>query len=143
MVKKNLLALLALASTALASTCNGDNCLNALKAKGSDGISFCNTYTSYAPTQRPTATFVPATCGPQRVSSACYCDDNVANPTYTPAPCPTGQVLQNPSFFRARGYDPDIRPWVIAVPTGAPGCVPVDGSDLSYQNLNWGDERAM
>ncbi|KAJ6484861.1 hypothetical protein C8R45DRAFT_1099012 [Mycena sanguinolenta] len=86
-----------------ADTCNGDNCLNAIRnpAITSSALSFCNSYTEgrYG-TDAPTPTFVPTTCSPPRVSSACYCADNVGNPTYTPPPCPTsGQILQNPSFY--------------------------------------------
>jgi hypothetical protein len=140
-----LLTGLYLSSTGLVSadTCNGDNCLNALKRFGTTAISFCNEYTAY-PSTTATPTYVPSTCGPQRLSSACYCADNVGNPTYTPAPCPTGQVIANPSFYgQAGSQETDIRPWVIAVPNGQPGCVPVNGYSLSYMDSHWGDGRAM
>ncbi|KAF8146013.1 hypothetical protein K438DRAFT_1944856 [Mycena galopus ATCC 62051] len=133
-----------------ANTCNGDNCLNALRlpAFTSSALTFCHSYTEgrYG-TAAPTPTFVPATCSPPRVSSACYCADNVANPTYTPAPCPTsGQILQNPSFYGQPIADPrnvDIRPWVIAVPTGTPGCVPAVSYSTADMDGMWGDPRSI
>jgi hypothetical protein len=90
---------------------------------------------------------VPTTCNPQRLSSACYCADNVGNPTYAPAACPTsGQILQNPSFYGqpiADGRDVDIRPWVIAVPTGMPGCFPAGSYSTADMTVSWGDPRSM
>jgi hypothetical protein len=126
MVLFSYVAVLVLSGFVAADTCNGDNCLRALKGAGSSAITFCNSYTDYQSV--PTPTYVPSTCGPQRLSSACYCADNTANPTYTPAPCPTAQVLRNPSFWRylATG-NVDIRPWVISVPSGVPGCFPASG----------------
>jgi hypothetical protein len=86
---------------------------------------------------------VPTSCSPQRVSSACYCADNVANPTFTPAACPTsGQIVQNPSFYGRRNVD--IRPWVLAVPTGTPGCVPAESySTADMDSPIWGDPKSM
>ncbi|KAJ7813013.1 hypothetical protein B0H13DRAFT_1925804 [Mycena leptocephala] len=135
---------------ATANTCNGDNCLNALRhvAITSSALSFCHSYTEgrYG-TAAPTPTFVPTTCSPPRVSSACYCADNVGNPTYTPAACPTsGQILQNPSFYGqpiADGRNVDIRPWVIAVPTGTPGCFPAGSYSTADMNGMWGDPRSI
>ena len=136
-----------LASLAAANTCNGDNCLNAMRQHSAAASSFCNTYTTtlYG-TAAPTPTYVPTTCGPQRLSSACYCVDGVSNPTYTPAACPTGQVGQNPSFYGQPAADSrnvDIRPWVLAVPTGVPGCVPAVGYSLADMSTSWGDPRSM
>ncbi|KAJ6526531.1 hypothetical protein DFH09DRAFT_1285918 [Mycena vulgaris] len=133
-----------------ADTCNGDNCLNALRhaAVTSSALSFCHSYTEgrYG-TAAPTPTFVPTTCSPPRVSSACYCADNIGNPTYTPAACPTsGQILQNPSFYGqpiADGRNVDIRPWVIAVPTGTPGCFPAGSYSTADMNGMWGDPRSI
>ncbi|KAJ7221779.1 hypothetical protein B0H12DRAFT_302970 [Mycena haematopus] len=144
------LALLLLLPFTAADTCNGDNCLNALRAPAvtSTALSFCNSYTEglYG-TAAPTPTFVPTSCSPQRVSSACYCADNTGNPTYTPAPCPTsGQILENPSFYGQPISDPrnvDIRPWVIAVPTGAPGCVPAGSYSTADMDGMWGDPRSI
>ncbi|KAJ7264549.1 hypothetical protein B0H12DRAFT_1230737 [Mycena haematopus] len=145
------LTLLLLLPFTTAATCNGDNCLNALRAPAitSIALSFCNSYTDgylygYA---APTPTFVPTTCSPQRMSSACYCADNTGNPTYTPAPCPTsGQILENPSFYGQPISDPrfvDIRPWVIAVPTGTPGCVPAGSYSTADMDGFWGDPRSI
>jgi hypothetical protein len=143
MVLFSSVAVIVLSGFVAADTCNGDNCLRALQGShSSSAITFCNSYTGYGSV--PTPTYVPSTCGPQRLSSACYCADNTANPSYTPAPCPTGQVLQNPSFYRylASG-NVDIRPWVIAVPSGVPGCVPANGYSLSFMDTNWGDPKSM
>jgi hypothetical protein len=142
MVLFSSVAVLLLSGFVAADTCNGDNCLRALSGASSSGITFCHSYTNGYSV--PTPTYLPSTCGPQRLSSACYCADNTANPAYTPAPCPTSQVLQNPSFWRymATG-NVDIRPWVIAVPTGAPGCHPASGYSLAYMNGNWGDPTSM
>ncbi|KAJ6476093.1 hypothetical protein C8R45DRAFT_1077097 [Mycena sanguinolenta] len=135
-----------------ANTCNGDNCLKALRnpAITSSALSFCHSYTEgrYG-TAAPTPTFVPTTCSPPRVSSACYCADNVGNPRYTPPPCPTsgsGQILQNPSFFGqplGGGRNVDIRPWVIAVPTGTPGCFPAGSYSTADMDGAWGDPRSI
>ena len=130
-----------------ANTCNGDNCLNALRGHSSSALDFCHSYTTalYG-TAAPTPTFVPTTCYPQRLSSACYCADQVSNPTYTPPACPINQVIQNPSFYGQPAADSrniDIRPWVIAVPTGVPGCVPAVGYSLADMNGAWGDPRSM
>jgi hypothetical protein len=100
-------------------------------------------------TAAPTPTFVPTSCSPQRVSSACYCADNVANPTFTPAACPTsGQIVQNPSFygraFQQGARNVDIRPWVLAVPTGTPGCVPAGSySTADMDGPIWFDPKSM
>lgn len=146
-LKSTLLTLLTLTPLATANTCNGDNCLNALRNRLSSALDFCHTYTTalYG-TAAPTPTFVPTTCYPQRLSSACYCADGVSNPTYTPPACPSGQVIQNPSFYGQPAADSrniDIRPWVLAVPTGVPGCVPVVGYSLSDMSTSWGDPRSV
>jgi hypothetical protein len=141
------LVLAALASLTAANTCNGDNCLNALRNHKPSAIDFCQSYTlAQYGTAAPTPTFVPTTCYPQRLSSACYCADQISNPTYTPAACPSGQVIQNPSFYGQPAADSrniDIRPWVLAVPTGAPGCTPIVGYSVSDMNGAWGDARAV
>ncbi|KAK4154338.1 hypothetical protein C8A00DRAFT_32853 [Chaetomidium leptoderma] len=130
-----------------ADTCNGDNCLRALRQHSSSALDFCRSYTAaqYG-TAAPTPTFVPTTCYPQRLSSACYCADQVSNPTYTPPACPSSQVIQNPSFYGQPAADSrniDIRPWVIAVPTGVPGCVPAVGYSLADMSGAWGDPRSI
>jgi hypothetical protein len=142
-----LAAFLSLNSFAAADTCNGDNCLRALRQSSSSALDFCHSYTTaqYG-TAAPTPTFVPTTCYPQRLSSACYCADQVSNPTYTPPACPSGQLIQNPSFYGQPAADSrnvDIRPWVIAVPTGAPGCTPAVGYSLADMSGSWGDPRSM
>ena len=131
----------------VANTCNGDNCLNALSRSYSSAVTFCHSYTTdlYG-TAFPTPTFIPSTCNPQRLSSACYCADRTSNPTFTPPACPTNQVLQNPSFYGQPLVDSrnvDIRPWVIAVPTGAPGCVPAGSYSTAAEDSTWGDPRSM
>ncbi|KAI3326838.1 hypothetical protein HD806DRAFT_488348 [Xylariaceae sp. AK1471] len=143
MVLFSSLAVLVLSGLAVADTCNEDNCLRALKAIGSRAVtSFCSDYTDYNPerTTLPPPTFVPSTCGSQRVSSACYCADNIPNPTYTPIPCGAGQMLQNPSFYNYLASDVDIRPWVIAVPSGAPGCYPMNGYSTAYSTDHYSIE---
>ncbi len=130
-----------------ANTCNGDNCLNALSRSYSSAVTFCHSYTTNLfGTAYPTPTFIPSTCNPQRLSSACYCADRTSNPTFTPPACPTGQAIQNPSFYGqpiSDGRNPDIRPWVLAVPSGAPGCVPAGSYSTADMNLAWGDPRSM
>ena len=93
--------------------CNEDNCLRALRNHITSASAFCNTYTTS--TNTATAgfpTFVPTTCGPTRVSSACSC-------AITKGPCATNaptQVVQLPGFemdttapsFHATSYD---GPW--------------------------------
>ncbi|KAF7335908.1 hypothetical protein MSAN_02328000 [Mycena sanguinolenta] len=143
--------LLLLLPLTTADTCNADNCLRALLAPEitSSALSFCNSYTvGLSGTAAPTPTFVPTSCSPQRVSSACYCADNVANPTFTPAACPTsGQILQNPSFygraFQLGSRDVDIRPWVLAVPNGTPGCVPAGTYETADMDGIWGDPKSI
>ena len=76
-------------------TCNGDNCLNALRGNSASATTFCDYYTqTLSPTSTPT--YVPSTCGSARLSSACYC---LGVPTYTATACPTGQAVHNPSFY--------------------------------------------
>lgn len=149
MARPTLLLLASLGSFAAANTCNGDNCLNALRnaQHSSSALAFCHSYTTalYG-TAAPTPTFVPTSCSPQRLSSACYCADQVSNPTYTPPACPSSQVIQNPSFYGQPLKDTsnvDIRPWVLAVPTGAPGCVPAGSYSQADMSGAWGDPRSM
>ncbi|KAH6650777.1 hypothetical protein F5144DRAFT_557283 [Chaetomium tenue] len=142
-----LAALFFLSSFTTANTCNGDNCLNALRQHSASALDFCHSYTTalYG-TAAPTPTFVPTTCSPQRLSSACYCADQVSNPTYTPPACPAGQVIQNPSFYGQPATDTsnvNIKPWVIAVPTGAPGCVPAGSYSTADMSGAWGDPRSI
>ncbi|KAH8887235.1 hypothetical protein GQ53DRAFT_328567 [Thozetella sp. PMI_491] len=136
-----------LPSFASANTCNGDNCLNALSQSLSSAVTFCHGYTANLfGTTYPTPTFIPSACNPQRLSSACYCADRTSNPTFTAPACPTGQVLQNPSFYGqpfVNSWNVDIRPWVIAVPTGAPGCVPAGSYSTADEDLAWGDPRSI
>ena len=96
-----------------AAQCNEDNCLRALRNHITSASEFCNTYTTStntAATDFPT--YVPTTCGPTRVSSACSC-------AITKGPCATNaptQVVQLPGFemdptapgFQSTNYD---GPW--------------------------------
>ena len=114
-------------------TCNGDNCLNALRQHSSAASSFCNSYTQTS-SGTGSPTYAPSTCGSARLSSACYC---LGVPTYTSAAaCPTGQVLHNPSFYGnpPGGKNVDIAPWVIAHVSGTGGCYPVNSYSESYMD---------
>ena len=140
-------------------TCNADNCLRALRARSSSASSFCTDYTAncayFRPTEScpplPTPTYVPSTCGPGRVSSACYCLAVPATPTVTPPPCaPSGQppaaaqVLERPSFYyyEDAGYF-DISPWVLTYDGGGPGCLPASGYSNADMGGPWGDYKYM
>jgi hypothetical protein len=129
-------------SFAAANTSNGDNRLNALCRHSSSALAFCHSYTTaFYGIAAPTPTFVPTACSPQRLSSACYCANQISNRTYTPPACPSSQVIQNPSFYGQPYTDTgsvDIRPWVLAVPTGTPGCVPASSYPLADMTGAWG-----
>ena len=75
--------------------CAEDNCLRALRNHITSASSFCNTYATAVQTATDGfPTFVPTTCGPTRVSSACSC-------AVTKGPCATNapaQVVQLPDF---------------------------------------------
>jgi hypothetical protein len=124
-------------------TCNEDNCLRAFQHYSSSASSFCSDYTQgVAPTTSPLPSFIPATCTAPRASSACYC---LGVPTYTPAACPTGQVMHNPSFY---GNPPgaenvDIEPWVISHTSGTGGCFPASGYSIAAEDSTWGDPRCV
>lgn len=65
--------------------------------------------------------YIPTTCSPSRVSSACAC---IASETSAPAACSTGQVVVNPSFYGPPPIpQPQLSPWVIGHDSGSPGCV--------------------
>ena len=106
--------------------CNADNCLRALSGNSASASAYCSAYTTA--TQTATTgfpTYVPAECGPSRVSSACTC---LVTPTSSPTPsaCPTGQqVVQNPGFEGAGypngGDDNTLPPWVITHVTNSSG----------------------
>ncbi|KAL8640859.1 MAG: hypothetical protein Q9228_002261 [Teloschistes exilis] len=54
--------------------CNQDNCYRALSASISAASAFCATYTTATVTASTgIPTYLPSTCGPSRVSSACTC----------------------------------------------------------------------
>ena len=82
------------AATPTAISCNGDNCLNALLRNSVSASSFCATYTQASVTVvTGLPTYVPTSCIPSRVSSACTCVD--LGPCRPHAPT---QVVQDPSF---------------------------------------------
>ena len=93
--------------------CSEDNCLRALRNHITSASQFCNTYTTSTNTASTGfPTYVPTTCGPTRVSSACSC-------AITKGPCATNaptQVVQLPGFekdstapgFQSTNYD---GPW--------------------------------
>ncbi|MCJ1312611.1 Phosphatidylinositol 4-kinase type 2-beta [Agyrium rufum] len=89
------------------AACNEDNCLRALRNQITAASAFCNTYTSATTNTASTGfpTFVPTTCGPSRVSSACSC-------AVTKGPCATNaptQVVQLPGFEKD-GTAPSFQP---------------------------------
>ena len=100
----NLVYLLAFISSAVASpavtptpvpVCNNDNCNRALRASISAASSFCATYTTSAVTATTgIPTYIPSTCGPSRISSACTC---VVTKNACAFNAPT-QVVQDPGF---------------------------------------------
>ena len=113
--------------------CKADNCLRALQARPTDASAYCTTYTTSVHTA--TAGFpayIPQSCGPSRVSSACSC---VATATSFPTstPCPTGNVVANPDFFGVNPGDQTLTPWVITNNLGSPGCTFVRGYDYGCQ----------
>ncbi|KAL8668245.1 MAG: hypothetical protein Q9202_000223 [Teloschistes flavicans] len=75
--------------------CNQDNCYRALSGSISAASSFCATYTTAIVTASTgTPTYIPSTCGPSRISSACTC---VVTKNACAFNAPT-QVVQDPGF---------------------------------------------
>ena len=99
-----LVCLLAFISSTVASpaatatptpVCNNDNCNRALRASISAASSFCATYTTSTVTATTgIPTYIPSTCGPSRISSACTC---VVTKSACAFNAPT-QVVQDPGF---------------------------------------------
>ena len=99
-----LLCLLAFISSTVASPAvtatpvpvyNNDNCNRALHASISAASSFCATYTTSSVTATTgIPTYIPSTCGPSRISSACTC---VVTKDACAFNAPT-QVVQDPGF---------------------------------------------
>ena len=122
--------------------CTSDNCLRAVKAQPSSASAFCSTYTtSVATATTGIPSYIPSTCGPSRVSSACSC---FVTPTATPTACPTGQVITWPNFYGCTyndGYDcgPQLAPWTITHQVGSTGCYAAQGYVWSYD----GDTTSM
>ena len=122
------------------AACNADNCLRALFNHATSASSFCSTYTTTTNTLTTSLpTYVPASCSPSRVSSACSC---LVTPA-PPSPCPTGQVLTNPDFYGCEPtYEdcgPMLSPWTINTLSGSPGCNLGNG----YTYSNDGDPSAI
>ncbi|KAL9592918.1 MAG: hypothetical protein Q9219_007709 [cf. Caloplaca sp. 3 TL-2023] len=113
--------------------CTSDNCLRALKAQPASASAFCSTYTtSTATATTGIPSYIPATCGPTRVSSACSC---FVTPTATPTVCPTGQVIVWPNFYGCDdtgNCDAQLAPWTITHLAGSTGCELGRGYVWSY-----------
>ncbi|MCJ1242118.1 hypothetical protein MMC14_010125, partial [Varicellaria rhodocarpa] len=119
--------------------CNADNCLNALKNHAASASAYCTSYTTSVQTATTGfPTYIPQTCGPSRVSSACSClattttTTTTSTTTTTPTACstPTGyygdNYVSNPDFYGIM-QDQTLAPWVITNEEGSPGCNYVRG----------------
>ncbi|CAF9926114.1 MAG: hypothetical protein HETSPECPRED_006259 [Heterodermia speciosa] len=134
------ICLLAFISSAVASpaasptpvpVCNNDNCNRALRASISAASSFCATYTTSTVTATTgIPTYIPSTCGPSRISSACTC---VVTKSACAFNAPT-QVVQDPGFEATP--DPKVSdsvhsgagtPWLATDTTGDDFFVQGDG----------------
>ena len=134
------ICLLAFISSAAASpaasptpvpVCNNDNCNRALRASISAASSFCATYTTSTVTATTgIPTYIPSTCGPSRISSACTC---VVTKSACAFNAPT-QVVQDPGFEATP--DPNVSdsvhsgagtPWLATDTTGDDFFVQGDG----------------
>ncbi|KAL8693982.1 MAG: hypothetical protein Q9218_001280 [Villophora microphyllina] len=105
-LSRSFLFLLSLLSSTIASpapaatptptpVCNSDNCNRALRVSISAANSFCATYTTATVTASTgIPTYIPSTCGPSRISSACTC---VVTKDACAFNAPT-QVVQDPGF---------------------------------------------
>ena len=122
------------------AVCNADNCLNALKNHAASASAYCTSYTTS--TQTATTgfpTYIPQTCGPSRVSSACSClattttavltTTTTTTTSTTACSTPTGyygnNYVANPDFYG--NQDQTLAPWVITNEAGSPGCNYVRG----------------
>lgn len=113
--------------------CNADNCLRALEAKPLDASTYCTAYTTSVRTVTTGfPTYIPQSCGPSRVSSACSCLAT-ATASPTPTPCPTSNVVANPDFYGVHPGDQTLTPWVITSKLGSPGCTYVQGYSYGCQ----------
>ncbi|MCJ1283062.1 hypothetical protein MMC26_002389 [Xylographa opegraphella] len=78
-----------------------DNCLRALRATQTPGRlssaqAFCSSYTNGAAVATPT--YIPATCNPSRISSACTCIATTSAPTPTMGSGGVSQVKRDAGF---------------------------------------------
>ncbi|KEY72835.1 hypothetical protein S7711_10838 [Stachybotrys chartarum IBT 7711] len=90
---------------AIAQRCNADNCYRGLLRIQSTATAFCRDYLDHV-TEAPSPI---ATCGPNRLSSACSC---IVTATTVPSPGPTNLVING-------GFETgDLSPWTVVTPSG-------------------------
>jgi len=132
----------------LGAACNADKCLRPLQGNAAAASSYCSTYTkAIATATTGFPSYIPATCGPSRVSSVCAClAFSTTGPTTMAHPaCSTGQVVVNPNFYGLSPlYTADVAPWTITYNCGSAGCMldPYSYYEVDHAEY-YGDERSM
>lgn len=149
------------------TTCTTDGCLIAFEANARPASTFCAAYTNpHTAVGSPAATrsaqlykhrrqasaldpyytsFIPSTCQPSDLSSACTCHATYTAPPSAVATCSKGQVIVNPSFDGLPPtYAPDISPWTITHVYGDGGCALNLGNPLeAATDQYYKDDRSM
>lgn len=108
MVLRALCFFLVLLPFTIATSCNEDNCLRALRNRAPTASPYCSTYTTTSNTAVPTWASSQCASNPTRVSSACSC---LNTPTPTPTPGALRKVYgpKNDTKYTVYGEHINIR----------------------------------